>query len=307
MALINKSFQLTWQGNADLACSDLTVHDSTGEITPQFKDKLLTSFVADQPGDQWLEAGQQIGIFKEFTKLNCGSASYMKLALNTSLSLSGTTSGTTDDNQGNITTLYPSSFTFNPKFDPETFILTSSFLNDKPVYKTKTGSLKYSFFDGFEYVISTDIGGTKLRGNGACIPNAPYTNNTGTISTDSHFVEVSGFTGAKANLNGEYYHVGYFNGEKTYRDSMCVDHFYYYDNGKWILTDTPFNGQGCYIIGTSDKFGCVDHTLGNNCFDGQRACVFDGNVDPRSLMTEDALKSLATEDSLKVLITEAEL
>ena len=50
MALINKSFQLTWQGDADLACSDLTVHDSTGEITPQFKDKLLTTFVASGDG-----------------------------------------------------------------------------------------------------------------------------------------------------------------------------------------------------------------------------------------------------------------
>ena len=105
-----------------------------------------------------------------------------------------------------ILQLYPSSFTFVAEFDAETFILTSS-LNDKPVYKTKTGSLKYSFFDGVEYVISSTLGGTKEIGNGACIPNAKYTNNTSTISTDSHFVEVSGFTGAKANLNGEYYHV----------------------------------------------------------------------------------------------------
>ena len=60
-----------------------------------------------------------------------------------------------------------------------------------------------------------------------------------------------------------------------------------------------------------DKFGCVDASNGHNCFSGQRACVFDGDVDPRSLTTEsdDDTKLLRTESEteVKVLITEAEL
>ena len=292
-------------GAAELSCNEIAYHETSGAIAPQFANKLKTAFVVNVTGAAWAEAGESMDGFPEFSTLTCGSGSYLKMALNTSVNLDGTTSGTTGSN-ASITTTYPMSFVYDPDNTNETFAMTSQFVNSKPSYK-KLGEAKYIYFNGTEYVVSNSLGSGKLLGNGACIPNAKYSDNLGEKYTDSHFVEISGFTGQHSNLNGNYYHVGYYNGQKTYRDSNCADHYYFYAEPKLGSTDTPFNGQGCYIIGDSDQFSCLDASNGHNCFDGQRACVFDGNVDPRSLMTEDALKSLSTEDSLKVLITEAEL
>ncbi len=300
MANINKSYSLNWQGNADDLCSTFDYPSADG--------KIIRSYSPFQNGLRWTQ-GSPTGSFDEIRELKCGNSYYINMVVGQSVFIEGVVSGTTGSNAGNITTLYPMSFVFDPESDNETFNIINEFYNNKPVYKASSSD-DFIWYNNAEYVKTVSIGNgvtSNTYKNGACIPNATFTRGIKSKPTNSHFVEVSGFTGAKANLNGNYYHVGYYNGEKTYRDSMCVDHFYYYDGGRWILTDTAFNGQGCYIIGTSDKFGCVDASLGNNCFDGQRACVFDGNVDPRSLMTEDALKSLATEDSLKVLITEAEL
>ena len=308
MANLNKLFTLGWQsayGDDDIDINFSSNSTSIKKIV--VANPTGNGFITSVPGE----------ILQQFENFESVTGYYIQLNSGQSANVQNIVNGTAGGDEGRVTTLYPSSFVLDPVGLNEEYLMTTKFENGRPVYR-KSGSTNQELsFNGTEYVGDLPMmdGNTLVNRefkNGSCLPNAPYSR-TGQSDyvTDSHFVEISGFDGDKANLNGSYYEVGHIHGEKTYRHSGCVDWYYYKSANQWVLTDTPYNGTGCYINGVVDKFGCVDASNGHNCFSGQRACVFDGDVDPRSLTTESdtELKLLRTESAteVRVLITEFEL
>ena len=211
------------------------------------------------------------------------------------------------------TTLFPESFTITGK---GTFHLTSgadpskvspAWYSKMPVYKTANGSLS-AWFDGSVYQISASVGNKSgAINNGSYLPNAHY----GDAKSSSSMIEISGFTGSSAAANGQYAEVGYLNKQPLFRLAKDGKFYYFFNGSTWVLTDTPItvNGGACYINGGSSKTGTLDNSSGSNgnCFDGQKANVRDGAMDPRSLAIEDEKSLLSTEDKLNVMITEENL
>tara|TARA_B100000676_G_C17988331_1_gene793336 strand:+ start:538 stop:1440 length:903 start_codon:yes stop_codon:yes gene_type:complete len=286
-----------WQGTPE-TCGNVGIYDLRNHINKVFvADPSMSSGYLVQI------ASAANGAFATVKNFECGSSYifFRNPSSSSTFNIPGFAQGNVENNQGRVTTFYPTEFVIQGK---GTFHITTMWNQESPVYKTANGS-HMIWFNGSTYVLSSGVNNnSNALQNGSVLPNISYGDN----QTSSATIVVDDFTGSSVGANGLYVEVGYYNDQKLYRHALTGNYYYFFNGSVWVLTDTPINtsGSACYINGTSELTGRLNNSNGSNgrCFDGQSGRVMDGGMDPRSLATEDELSLMSTEDKLKVLITE---
>lgn len=189
--------------------------------------------------------------------------------------------------------------------------MTTQFKNKKPVYMLVGDVNWYIWYDKEEEVWICSRGGiskdnTYLQ-NESCLPQyGEYTNEDFSAYKQTtinwNCVEVSELAGDVSSANGEYCQTGYYNSKPVYVSCDGL-WFLFYDETKWILTDTPYTLEGRWITNESTKVTTPFNGDGNG-FTNQEGIVKTLGVPEGSLKAEDNAQFLFSEDSDTIITHE---
>jgi hypothetical protein len=145
--------------------------------------------------------------------------------------------------------------------------------------------------------------GTYLMGD-SCLPNyLNYTNDAFSshiITTENQeCVSIDEFDGVVDSANGIYCQTASYNGKPVY--VSCDGKWYlYFDFNTWVLTDSPYNRDGSWIVNGSNnvytKFNNSSNENGSASFQNQIGIVKSLGIPNGAIMVEDGEDVLFTEN-----------
>jgi hypothetical protein len=299
MALLNTNTSLVWFGDATSKCEQIDILNFRDEITSVY-------YVEDSNTNLLASKKSSLAtISTRYRYLDAGAGGLIFVS-DTSLVLDDVVKSYLNEDAGRIIPTYIERFETSGTI-PGTFVMTSEFKNKKPVYKN-TDYQWYIWYDESESVwiasedaVSKDK--TFLKGD-TCLPNFQnYTND----SFSSHLIttqnwdclEVDELNGVVESANGIYCQTATYNEHPAY--VSCNGAWYiYFDLITWVLTDSPYNREGMWLINGSTsvytKFNNVAGGNGSSSFNNQTAVVKSMGIPAGALMVEDGEDILFTEN-----------
>jgi hypothetical protein len=300
MALLNTSTGLVWFGDATSKCEQIDILDYRDQITSVY-------YVEDSDTNELASKKTSLAtILARYRYLDAGAGGLIFVS-DTSLVLDDVVKSYLNEDSGRAIPTYIERFEATGTV-PGTFVMTSDFKNKKPVYKN-TEYRWYIWYDDADgaWIASEDEVSkdkTFLKGD-SCLPNFEnYTND----SFSSHIIttqnwdclEVSELNGVVESANGLYCQMATYNDYPTY--VSCDGKWYiYFDLTTWVLTDSPYNREGLWLINGSTsvytKFNNVAGGNGSSSFKNQIAVIKSKGIPAGALMVEDGEDILFTENS----------
>ena len=299
MALLNTNTSLVWFGDATSKCEQIDILNYRSQITSVY-------YVEDGNTDLLASKKSSLAtISTRYRYLDAGTGGLIFVS-DTSLVLDDVIKSFLNEDSGRIVPTYIERFQTSGTV-PGIFKMTSDFKNKKPAYKNSEQNW-FIWHDEEENVwiaseSSISKTGTFLRGN-SCLPNfETYTNET----FPSHIItalewdclEVSELTGVAESANGIYCEMATYNNHPVYVG--CDGKWYiYFDLTTWVLTDSPYNREGLWLINGSTsvytKFNNTSGLNGSSAFANQIAVIKSMGIPAGALLVEDGEDIIYTEN-----------
>ena len=300
MALLNTNTSLVWFGDAISKCEQIDILN--------FRDEISSVYYVEDSNTNLLASKKSslATISARYRYLDAGAGGLIFVS-DTSLVLDDVVKSFLNEDSGRVIPTYIERFETSGTI-PGTFTMTSEFKNKKPVYKN-TDYQWYIWYDESEsaWIASEDAvskSKTFLKGD-TCLPNFQ---NYASDSFPSHLIttqnwdclEVSELNGVVESANGIYCQTATYNAHPVY--VSCDGKWYiYFDLSTWVLTDSPYNREGMWLINGSTsvytKFNNVAGGNGSSTFQNQIAVVKSMGIPAGAIMVEDGEDLLFTENN----------
>lgn len=309
MANIENRNTFVWTGTSSAMCTDVSIGALDG--------KLQNTFIGSQNGASVPRSDPfSAGLGLSYQNLECGVGGLV-YSSEVPYEIGNITESDYKEDKGHIGVNYPMQVVLSGGEGEGTYIITSQFKNNKPVYKNGEWWLWY---DGISsWVISTpDLNkdGKFYLNNSNHVNDGPYLSDPVNVVVDENCIVVSGFIGEQiVSANGLYCEVATVNEKPAYKHA--TDDWYIFwctevdklgGVAKWVLTDSPYNLMGKWINnGTGSKPNKFESPESSIEFENSTGIVegvvadgslaTEGGVDVTALVVEDATASITTEEN----------